>query len=66
MREICTYGLMRGRTCPMRGVSLGAYAAYYDYLFDSHARNSAKAYEATGSHTDSFSFVMGVSLAVAF
>lgn len=48
------------------GVSLGAYAAYYDYLFDSHARNSAKAYEATGSHTDSFSFVMGVSLAVAF
>ena len=48
------------------GVSLGAYAAYYDYLFDSHARNSAKAYEATGSHTDSYSFVMGVSLAVAF
>ena len=48
------------------GVSLGAYVAYYDYLFDSHARNSAKAYEATGSHTDSFSFVMGVSLAVAF
>ena len=48
------------------GVSLGAYAAYYDYLFDSHARNSARAYEATGSHTDSYSFVMGVSLAVAF
>ena len=48
------------------GVSLGAYVAYYDYLFDSHARNSAKAYEATGSHTDSYSFVMGVSLAVAF
>ena len=22
MREICTYGSMRGRTCPMRGVSL--------------------------------------------
>ena len=48
------------------GVSLGAYVAYYDYLFDSHARNSARAYEATGSHTDSYSFVMGVSLAVAF
>lgn len=48
------------------GVSLGAYVAYYDYLFDSHARNSAKAYEATGSHTDSYSFVTGVSLAVAF
>ena len=48
------------------GVSLGAYVAYYDYLFDSHARNSAKAYEATGSHTDSYSFVTGVSIAVAF
>ena len=48
------------------GVSLGAYVAYDDYLFDSHARNSAKAYEASGSHTDSCSFVMGVSLAVAF
>ena len=48
------------------GVSLGAYIAYYDYLFDSHARNSAKAYEATGSHTDSYSFVTGVSLAVSF
>ena len=48
------------------GVSLGAYVAYYDYLFDSHARNSARAYEATGSHTDSYSFVMGVSLAVTF
>lgn len=48
------------------GISLGAYVAYYDYLFDSHARNSARAYEATGSHTDSYSFVTGVSLAVAF
>lgn len=48
------------------GVSLGAYIAYYDYLFDSHARNSAKAYEATGSYTDSYNFVTGVSLAIAF
>ena len=64
MMDTCIKGELTWNTTD--GVSLGAYAAYYDYLFDSHARNSAKAYEATGSHTDSFSFVMGVSLAVAF
>ncbi len=48
------------------GISLGAYIAYYDYLFDATARDCAKAYEATGSHTDSYNFVTGVSLAIAF
>lgn len=48
------------------GVSLGAYIAYYDYLFDSSARDCARAYEATGAHTDSSSFVTGFALAVSF
>ncbi len=48
------------------GVSLGAYLAYSDYLFDSSARSCARAYEATGEYTDSYNLVTGVSLAVAF
>ena len=48
------------------GVSLGAYLAYSDYLFDSSARSCARAYEATGAYTDSYNLVTGVSLAVAF
>ena len=48
------------------GVSLGAYIAYYDYLFDSTAREGAKAYEATGAYSDSYNFVTGLALAVAF
>ena len=48
------------------GVSLGAYIAYYDYLFDSAAREGAKVYEATGSYSDSYNFVTGLALAVAF
>jgi len=48
------------------GVSLGAYIAYYDYLFDSSARECAKAYEGTGSYTESYNFVTGVSIAFAF
>ena len=48
------------------GVSLGAYLAYSDYLFDASARSCARAYEATGAYTDSYNLVTGVSLAVAF
>lgn len=48
------------------GVSLGAYVAYYDYLFDATARDCAKGYEGTGSYTDSYNFVTGLSIAIAF
>ena len=48
------------------GVSLGAYIAYYDYLFDSSTRKASRHYEATGHWDDSWNFVTGVSLAVAF
>ena len=48
------------------GVTLNAYVAYFDYLFDSAARDGAKAYEGTGSYTDSYNFIGGVSIAFAF
>jgi len=48
------------------GVSLGAYVAYSDYLFDSTVREAAEHYEATGHWDKSWNFVAGVSLAVAF
>lgn len=48
------------------GVSLGAYLAYYDYLFDSSARDAASAYEGTEAYSESYNFVTGVSIAIAF
>ncbi len=48
------------------GVSLGAYLAYYDYLLDSSARDGATAYEGTEAYSESYNFVTGISLAVAF
>ena len=48
------------------GVSLGAYLAYCDYLFDSSARDAASAYEGTEAYSESYNFVTGVSIAIAF
>ena len=48
------------------GVSLGAYLAYYDYLFDSSARDAASHYEGTEAYSDSYNLVTGVSIAIAF
>ena len=48
------------------GVSLGAYIAYYNYFFGSEARECASHYEGTESYTDSYNFVTGVSIAIAF
>lgn len=48
------------------GVSLGAYVAYTDYLFDSSTREASRHYEATGAWDKSWNFVAGVSLAVVF
>ena len=48
------------------GVTLGAWVAYVDYLFDSAARAASREYEATGTWKQSWNFVTGLSLAVAF
>ena len=48
------------------GVTLGAYVAYSDFLFDSDVREASRSYEATGSWNRSWNFVAGLSLAVAF
>ncbi len=49
-------------------LSLGAYLAYYDYLFDSNMREAARAYNATwGSGEDkTWNFVGGLSLTASF
>ena len=48
------------------GVTLGASVAYSDYLFDSEAGAASREYEATGTWNQSWNFVTGLSLAVAF
>lgn len=48
------------------GVALGAYVAYYDYLFDATLREGARAYEATGRADTSYHFVGGLALAATF
>lgn len=48
------------------GVSLGAYVAYSDYLFDSTIRDAAEHYEKTGAWDKSWNFVTGISLSIAF
>lgn len=48
------------------GVTLGALVAYSDYLFDSAARTASRDYEATGVWKQSWNFVTGLSLDVAF
>ena len=48
------------------GVTLGAYVAYSDFLFDSDVREASRSYEATGSWDRSWNFVAGLSFAVAF
>lgn len=49
-------------------LSIGAYVAYYDYLFDSRMREAARAYNALwGSGEDkSWNFVGGLSLTASF
>ena len=48
------------------GVTVGAYVAYSDYLLDSSMRDAARGYEATGKWDNSYNFVGGVSVAIAF
>ena len=48
------------------GVALGAYVAYYDYLFDATLREGARAYEATGRADTSYHFVGGLALTATF
>ena len=48
------------------GVTFGAYVAYSDYIFDRKMRDAARDYEATGKWDESYNFVGGVSIAVAF
>jgi len=48
------------------GLTLGAYVAYTDYLFNPPAREAAEHYEVTRSWTKSWNFVAGVSIAVVF
>lgn len=48
------------------GVSLGGYVAYYDYLFGSTTRAAVRHYEATGHWNESWNFVTGLALTVAF
>ena len=49
-------------------LSLGAYVAYYDYIFDSKMRDAARAYNSewgSGCH-DSYNVVWGLSLTATF
>ena len=48
------------------GVTFGAYVAYSDYIFDRKMRESARDYEASGDWDESYNFIGGVSLAIAF
>ena len=47
-------------------MTFGAYVAYSDYIFDRKMRDAARDYEATGKWDESYNFVGGVSIAVAF
>jgi len=49
-----------------KGVTLGAYVAYSDYLFNPPAREAVERYEVTGGWKHSWNFTAGVSFAVAF
>ncbi|MBP5320369.1 MAG: hypothetical protein J6334_05225 [Kiritimatiellae bacterium] len=48
------------------GLSLSAYVAYYDFLFDSRIRESVRGYEARGRNDHSWNFVTGIALTAAF
>ena len=48
------------------GLTFGAYVAYSDYLFDRKMREAARDYEASGDWDESYNFIGGVSLALAF
>ena len=48
------------------GLTFGAYVAYSDYIFDRKMRESARDYEASGKWDESYNFIGGVSLALAF
>ena len=48
------------------GLSLSAYVAYYDFLFDSRIRDASRGYEARGRNDESWNFVTGVALTASF
>ncbi len=47
-------------------LSLTGFAGYSDYVFDSHTREAARRYEATGRCRDSYNFIGGVSIKATF
>lgn len=49
-----------------RNVSLSGYVAYYDFLFDREIRQASRGYEATGRDDDSWKFIGGMALMLAF
>ena len=64
MMDFCLKGELTWRVTD--GVMLGGYVAYTDYLFDSSLHQRARDYEATGHWDESWNFVAGCSLAIAF
>lgn len=51
---------------PAEWVELSAYAGYSDYLFDSHMRDAARHYEASGDWERSWNFVGGFGVKLIF
>lgn len=47
-------------------VTVSAYVAYSDFLFDAHVRGGARRHEATGEWTHSWSFLGGLAVSVSF
>ena len=47
-------------------VTMSGYVAYSDYIFDRHAREAARRYEATGKCDSSFNFICGLALSISF
>jgi hypothetical protein len=63
LMDTCIKGEITWRPCEY--CSISGYVAYYDFIFDSHIREAANIYEATGSDERN-NFVAGLALNTSF